>query len=139
MSEVYRYVYFTMIGLAIMAMISLSTMTMIIYMDVTLCKKLCDIVALRLSALVNYCYSIGNITVKLDLMNVINRPFELYIVNANTIRIEIPLKYFYYTKIVKYVRFSNLNINFTYVGLVPRVSYLYFLKINGTVYVGVKT
>lgn len=139
MSEVYRYVYFTMISLAILAMISLTTMTMIIYMDVTLCKKLCDITALRLSALVNYCYSIGNVTVKLDLMNVINRPFELYIVNANTIRIEIPLKYFYYTKIVKYVRFSNLNINFTYVGLVPRVSYLYFLKINGTVYVEVKT
>jgi len=134
MSELHKRVYFTIIGLAIISMVSLMTFFMSIYLDIMLCEKLCEIAEMRIIGLVEYC-SKRNITIRISLNEIVNRPMELIVVNSNTLLIAIPTKYFH-VKVTKCVKFDNINFNYT--GMLPFSFYFIFLRINNTSFVMVR-
>jgi len=139
LSEVYRSVISITISLAILLMLTSMVFTLTVYINSRSSQVLLNIIESRLIELFTYCASEENITVKLSLNDIVQKPFELYVVNSNTLLAQIPLKFFPNVKFSKEIVLPRY-ILIDYRGLLPRDFTLIFRKVvNGSIVVRVKT
>lgn len=137
MSETHKYVMSISMTMAILIMLTTITFIFMVYTDMVICQKLCDLIENRVIEIISYAQFEGNVTVKLSLNEITSRPFEIYVINSSHMEVRVPLKYISNLAIKKYIVLPE-RVFFNYSGLIPSRFTLVFREINGKVFVSVK-